>query len=485
MHKSGQRIVIRIALSTQHFPESRVLGQTLLFVQTHEVKFMNRFSEWLAAVIPCVILISIGIAACDSGGGDDLSITRFTVLADTHFYDTSLGVSGNAFEEYVSNDRKLIAESVAINTVLKDILIDSNVEFVLIAGDLTKDGVRQSHDLMASYLAEIEAAGKKVFVVPGNHDILNTKAYSYPENGEPVLEQNVTPEEFVSIYGPFGYEEALYRDPNSLTYIANPKAKLWILGIDSCNYGDRFQGSSWVAGNLSDETLAWIADKLTQAKAEGITVLGLMHHGLVEHFPQMELLFADYLLNGWYAKAKQFSSMGVNIVFTGHHHATDISQLQTEEDSVIDVQTGSPLTWQCPYRFVKYDADTNRFDLDNRIIKKIDFDTGVLDFQAYALDSLENGIEDLVQRYLAQMGMDEESITLVESIVIKTLLAYTAGDEMEQPNSDANLNEVQQVVESDDAIISFLGQVLQGVWEDDTPDGDVTIDLTKMAITYR
>ncbi len=45
----------------------------------------------------------------------------------------------------------------------------SNADFVLlVAGDLTKDGARQSHEGMVEVLTQLEAAGKTVYVVPGN-----------------------------------------------------------------------------------------------------------------------------------------------------------------------------------------------------------------------------------------------------------------------------------------------------------------------------
>ena len=40
--------------------------------------------------------------------------TSFAVMSDIHYYDTSLGTSGSAFEECMNSDRKLVSGSAGM-----------------------------------------------------------------------------------------------------------------------------------------------------------------------------------------------------------------------------------------------------------------------------------------------------------------------------------------------------------------------------------
>lgn len=210
------------------------------------------------------------------------SKTVISVISDPHYYAPSLGTEGAAFDAYLAADRKMIAESDAILQSAIDIVKTEKPNILLVSGDLTKDGEKVSHEAFAAYLADIESTGVKVYVIPGNHDINNPDAMSYAGNTATPVE-SVSAEDFQQIYADFGYGEAIYRDPGSLSYVAEASDNLWILGIDSCKYAQN--GTSPVtSGSLNAATKAWVLDILAEAKIKGITVIGMMHHNLSEHF---------------------------------------------------------------------------------------------------------------------------------------------------------------------------------------------------------
>ena len=107
----------------------------------------------------------------------DYPETSFVVFSDPHIFDTSLGTTGKAFEAYIAADRKLVREGPEIIESAVAAIKDLKANIVLVSGDLTKDGEKSSHDVAAGYLAQLKAAGKKVYVVPGNHDIKNGLSY--------------------------------------------------------------------------------------------------------------------------------------------------------------------------------------------------------------------------------------------------------------------------------------------------------------------
>ena len=158
--------------------------------------------------------------------------TDFAVMSDIHYYDTSLGTTGAAFEECLASDRKLLKQSAELASLAVDRIIESDVKFVLVSGDLTKDGEKINHEKVAEQLQRLVDAGIKVYVVPGNHDVNNPLAVKYVGDGtEPV--ENVLADDFAEIYKNCGYGDALMRDPNSLSYVAEPQDGLWIVALDS------------------------------------------------------------------------------------------------------------------------------------------------------------------------------------------------------------------------------------------------------------
>jgi 3',5'-cyclic AMP phosphodiesterase CpdA len=405
---------------------------------------------------------------------------KMAVFSDPHYYDPQMGISGAAFNLYVSMDRKMIAESEAILQATISKLLTADAEIILIPGDLTKDGEKQSHQKFAAYIAELEAAGKKVYVIPGNHDISNPHAAAYVGD-EAVPVPSVTPEEFAMIYNDFGFSEALYHDPNSLTYIASPREGYWILAIDDCNYDNKFPELSMTAGKLSDASLQWIGEKLQMAKAEGITVVGMIHHGVVEHFPGMDQIFPEYLITDWRSVSSFLIDNGIKFMFSGHHHATDISKFEYNGSALFDIQTGSSVTWQCPYRLATYNSSLRRMDIDNEVITSISYDTHGLSFQAYAYNFLATGLPQLVVYQLMAMGADEATARAIEPLVTNTMIAYYHGDERNMKNPDINKG-IAQMMSSADPLAQMLGQVLLGIWHDQTADNDVWIDGVKNKI---
>src|ERR1035437_7013172 len=76
---------------------------------------------------------------------------KFMVISDIHYFDPSLfTLPANAyFKAYLAADRKLIIESSAIlNNVLASVVAEKP-DFLLITGDLTKDGEKIDHQKLA------------------------------------------------------------------------------------------------------------------------------------------------------------------------------------------------------------------------------------------------------------------------------------------------------------------------------------------------
>ena len=109
------------------------------------------------------------------------SLSRLAVVSDVHFMAPALLKNkGKAFDDYISNDRKMLVESTELMDSVTKRLLAYQPQVVFLTGDLTKDGERISHELLVDrYLKPLKAQGIRVFVVPGNHDVNNPHAKIY------------------------------------------------------------------------------------------------------------------------------------------------------------------------------------------------------------------------------------------------------------------------------------------------------------------
>ncbi len=423
---------------------------------------------------------------------------KAAVFSDPHYFAPELGTQGPAFQAYLAQDRKLLAESSAITEAAVDAIKSSDASLVLIAGDLTKDGEKLSHQQFAALIGELEAAGKKVYVICGNHDINNPEANSYSGN-EAVRVENITPDEFKAIYNDFGYEEAISKDPNSLSYVAEPVPGLWIIAMDSCRYlQNDTRSHPETAGGFSPESLEWIKQQLREAEAQGKQVIGLMHHGILEHFNGQKQLFGEYVIDNWEDVSQELADLGMKAVFTGHYHAQDIVSKTTAAGNTInDIETGSLVTYPCPYRLA--DITAEGITVESSKITGINYDTGNKPFQDYARDYLKTGMENLVPYMLASQLMalnpaltQQEAYAqalqiagmqpapAVTSMTIKDMLVdamimHYQGDEKALPQVEAV---VRGMASSSDPKIRMLGSALLSLYTDLAPqDNNTAIDF--------
>nr|WP_319395633.1 choice-of-anchor I family protein [uncultured Desulfobacter sp.] len=405
---------------------------------------------------------------------------RFAVFADPHYYDTDLGTEGTAFETYLAQDRKLIRESEALTKAVIEKIITANAEtpidFVIVPGDLTKDGALTSHQEFAAYLKLLEDAGIPVFVAPGNHDINNPHAASY--DGEiATAVDNVSAEQFAAIYADFGYREAVMHDTESLSYAVEAVPGVVLLSLDSCKYDDnQTQGYPETSGAFSTTTLAWAARVVEQAKATGKQVVAFQHHGMTEHYTGQATAFADYVIDDYETVSATLAAAGLKIVFTGHYHANDITKTTGSTDDAVlyDVETGSLVTAPCPYRIVTLHGN-NAAQLETRYITEIDYDynAGLDDddqfdsFSEYAQTYLYEGLVNLAQSLLvSSYGVDAATAQSLSPYVADAFAAHYAGDE--KPDQ-ATLTLIYEYMGSNNASVQYLGQMLYALWTDLEP----------------
>ncbi len=397
------------------------------------------------------------------------------VFSDPHIYDTSLGTTGKAFEAYINEDRKLVREGPEILESAVTMIKNLKDNIVLVPGDLSKDGEKSSHELAAGYLAGLKAAGKKVFVVPGNHDILNGHSFKYVGDS---MERtpNVTPDQFAQIYADYGFKDALQRDPDSLSYVAEPQPGLWLLALDSNRYKENIENQAPVTdGKFSAQTLAWIEKVLGQAAKENKAVIVMMHHGIMEHYVGQQKNYGEYIVDDYEEVAKLFANYNVRMVFTGHYHAQDITEKKYADNGkyVFDIETGSLVTYPCPIRVVKIGKDQIASITEERVTSIKSHPT---DFPAYAKQYLLDGIAGIAANTLQGYKVDRPEAEKIAKEIAQGFAAHYAGDEQLAPGqsmvTETGLSPLAWLV------IQYRKDLITGLWKDlPPPDNNVTLNL--------
>jgi hypothetical protein len=440
----------------------------------------------LRLIIP--ILMLLAIVACNKedqnfrlqpvskDGNDNFCINsktvKIAVLSDLHLMDPSLlKADGTAFQMYLMQDPKLLAESSAIlQQIIHNLLIEKP-DLVLISGDLTKDGELVSHKSVIKQLQILSLNRIKVLVIPGNHDINNPDAKLF--NGDNTVSvPTITPENFKSLYADFGYKTAIAKDPSSLSYVSEPFKDLRILALDANEYYNNTPLYCVVAGNIKDATMQWAKKQLADAKAKGKTVIGMMHHGLVEHFMGESVIFPDYLVDNWGARADEFMQAGLKVMFTGHFHANDATQRTLGNLSLVDIETGSPVIYASPYRMIN--LVNNKLYIKTEHIEHINYPglNGISfpDFEkAFSLNGFE--IQAKYMLMGAPYNVPEDVATQISPVFAEAMMAHFAGDE----TLSAEANEEIQAIS---AISPDLANIIYGLYTDLPPkDNDLIVDL--------
>ncbi len=398
--------------------------------------------------------------------------TRFAVISDLHYYAASLGTTGPAFEEYLQSDRKLLKDSADLLTLAIDHINNSGAQFVLVPGDLTKDGELICHQKVSAALSKLTENGLKVYVIPGNHDINNPGAFRY-EGDRTVSVPSVTPSRFADIYSKFGYGNAIDKDANSLSYVAEPVPGLWLVAIDSCRYRENKPGGKEiVGGKLSQNQEKWLEGILQKAVESGKAVMVMGHHGIVEHWTGQSKLHPNYLVEDYKYIGKLLASYNVRLAFTGHYHAQDITRADFGDYGFLyDIETGSLSTAPCAVRYCTLAGNKINILSDSMAgmyHPGTDFEKNAYQF---VYDSIEKEAYDILRRFWVP-DKDADSIA---AYVAAGFIAHYKGNE----------NEAEKPVFNGKALglwgrIAYKTQkyVPEGLWKDlYPPDDNVTLDL--------
>ena len=401
-------------------------------------------------------------------------VYKITVISDIHYLDPSLwSDTSTSGEKFRIIDQRLPEASDAIMREVVQELINAKPDLVLIPGDLSFDGELVSHNKVAVYLSELTSAGIKVRVIDGNHDINFRYAVSYL-GYDTVPVANILPSDFKRIYTDFGYSDAISLDTASLSYLSEPLPGLWLLSIDACKYDKDLAYATTGGGNIRQATMTWALARLAEAGAKGKTVFGMMHHALLNHYPDQDLLYQYNVVQRSTTVSDSLMNGGLKLMFTGHGHSTDIVKKTSGNKFLYDIETSSTIAYPCTYRMITYIKDSAL------IISTIPITMPAgQTFQAYAKQRIRNTVIIDNAYFYTQPPYNIKSDTIAVLLARRmgaALMGQMAGDE--QISSNSEYDSIQATIDSLGASFLPIRADWYNLWTDLEPaDNSLIINL--------
>lgn len=304
---------------------------------------------------------------------------KFLVMADPHFFDTDLGCSGPDYDNFMHYEQKCFAETESINNAVFKYLGETDLaDTVIIAGDLTQNGEKKSHEKFIKLLYDIKAKGKKVYVITADHD-WKSDPFAFGENGRYTPEPTKK-EELIEMYKDFGFGDAIALNEEHLSYVAQLSDNVRLLAI---NADIKTNGQF----SLTEKQVEWIKEQAKKARAENQVMFAVCHYPVLPIQPIFSII-KSALMYDYKSVATLLADEGVHLVFTGHMHNQSINEFVTEKgNKLFDVTTGSLIADPSQIRLVALDEasaeiqsiPTPDFDFDTRGLSCKDYLTSVFD----------------------------------------------------------------------------------------------------------
>ena len=382
-------------------------------------------------ILSCLLLASLLLLAGCSGAPEKQTETtgetgswRVVVASDLHYLAPSLTDHGALFRRVMeAGDGKVTELCDEITDAFLEEVKAEEPDALILTGDISFNGEKESHLALAEKLAALEEAGVPVLVLPGNHDLYRSCYSFFGDEGEQV--ESVSAEEFAAIYGAFGFDEALSRDDDSLSYLARINDTTRVLMLDADTPHDFC--------SLSDKTLSWIERRLSEAAVEGKRMLVACHQNLYKH----SMFGAGYVLGCSDELHALLEKYGAELMLSGHMH---IQHIQTE-GGVTEIAT-SPLTMgACQYGLLSSENGALRYET-----RPVDVaawasargmdDERLASFAAYAMGRLESRTRTRAEEQLEARGISTQEAAPLVNYACALNNAYFCGDLSEIPALD-------------------------------------------------
>lgn len=337
---------------------------------------------------------------------------NFYLVTDTHYFEPSLGASGKGYDEYMKGEQMCLAENANIvKSAFREIANDSDADIVLIAGDLTKNGEKESHKGFIKELYKLRDAGKKVYVITARHDF-NDSPRGYKNDGFVPVE-GTSRSELYELYRDFGYSDAIAFDEKSLSYVAEISKGVRLLAINCDGQSEKEKGS------IDENLMKWIEKQAIKAKDDNCFMLAMNHYPIIPSVPIFDLV-GDAKLKNWRTVAEVFPEWGINLVFTGHMHIQSVNEyINKNGKKFYDVCTSALVGSPGKYRKIEITEDRH-VKIESKDIPPFDWDLGGLSPREYLDKRFHSMIQYKINRALSGNGIKAAAGKVINKMTLKS-----------------------------------------------------------------
>ena len=326
-------------------------------------------------------------------------------LADIHYFSPKLGTSGRAYELRSGSDQKCLAESGAVVDEAAKRIAGSDADCVCIAGDLTNDGERVSHDEMIEKLKALN--GKKpVYLITSTHDWCSDgRARRYVGDETFWDVETYGPEDMTALYRSFGQKDEIASFQTSMGFYSRVFRLSDELRLIAVN--DDCDGEGGRSG-YSAEHLAWMTEQVKKAKAEGAYVIAMEHHLMLPGLGR--LINGGQMIADGEKAAAALADAGLRLLFVGHSHMMRVTEFVSPAgNKLTQINLGSLTGYPAPILYLTVEDGRARaqvelldgFDFEGRRYDAAFFRDHTADVLYNLLNAAAADKEDLRERLAA------------------------------------------------------------------------------------
>ncbi len=287
---------------------------------------------------------------------------RFTVIADTHYFSKTLGTSGKAYELRSGSDQKCLAETAELIDAAFAQIAASDTQAVLIAGDLTNDGERVSHEEFREKLYALKQK-KPVYVITATHDWCcdeNPRRYSGDQvsHDVPVMASDEL-RDFYRDFGPDAAEAEFTTHLGTSSYVVRLSEHVKLLALNDDQNGKGRAG-------FKEDHFQWIEEQIKKAREENCLMIGMEHHLLIAHVNPL-LTGGGTCVGDREEVAARLADAGLRYMFVGHSHIQHTDHFVSPAgNQITEVNVGSLVGYPAPIVNVTVQPDqTLRYQVDH------------------------------------------------------------------------------------------------------------------------
>ncbi len=374
------------------------------------------------------------------------------VAADPHFIAPTLTDNGDYFTQAITSaDGKVMRFSSELMDAFFSQIAAEKPDCLILAGDLTFNGARESHEAFIAYCEQLEEAGVSVLVLPGNHDLNYPQAARFHGSGFDYVE-SIDAAQFRALYGAYGYDDALSVDENSLSYVCRLCPGLRLLFVD-CNTASEYD-------TIPEEAFRWIESQLKEALEAGERVVSITHQTLLQHNPS----FSDgFVITNRERLLRLYRQYHVAVNLSGHMHIQHWKQTA----GLTEIVTGALSVQPCQYGVLCLTGEggsyeTRRSDVSAWASAQGRSEPELLNFEIYALDFFRQ----CNRRHAAALSPE------LADVFLSLNAAYYSGN---LEAADITADQIHAIRKQD----SFLGVYVESV----APD--IGMDFTHASFSFQ